>query len=268
MNIFNILRNIIDKAEEVVNDIKQEQEDKRRVFYLDVKNVPEEKVKSHIEQLKTEVKETAEYTDLKNKLIASFYMLPELLYQYNITEDDINTVISNMDSTFLSNEMDSSKMSIIFNNILEEYSSKVLIDMGVINYEGHMKVNPIDFCYKSASTTSSNLTDHEKEVKFMTDALCIIGYGKEISKEILKKQDEKNVFEFEKIIYAISRQDNISDSDIKRLHTLYIKVLEYLITYNEIKDMNDLITHEYYSNLTQSEKISIERYFLKNNGED
>lgn len=270
MSIFNILRIVIDKAEEAVNEIKEINLHERKVFHVDVENTPKEKVNDFIDKFR-KPNDTAEYSDLKNRLIKFFYMLPELLKNYNISQEDIDEVLIDIDEKFLSYEMDSAKMSIIFNNILEEYSNTVLIDMGVIDIDGHMKINPIDFCYATttpSTPSNSHLTNQEKEIKFMKDTLAVIGDGKDVSKEILQKQDENKLLEFEKEIYAITQQDTISDSNSKRLQCLYTKVLQHLIMYNKIKSMDEVINHAYYTELNQIEKINIERYFLKNIGED
>lgn len=275
MSIFDTLRIIIDKAEEAVNEIKRKnllndanleesikQSPERRVFHIN--NVPYETIQENLEKIKNDVVETAEYNDLKRKLIEHFYMLPDLLLNYKISLDEIDSGIVNFKINTKNSDMTSTKMSYIFNGILEDYSNKVLFDMGVIDIDGHMKINPIDFCYPS----NVPLTEQEKEVKFMKDTLNVIGDGNTISKDILEKQDEEQLIKIISSITVYEGKEDITDSDKKRLTELYLKKLEHDIVYDKIKTMSELVNDITYDKLDKESKIIIERYFLKNNGED
>lgn len=187
-----------------------------------------------------------EYYFLRETMINKLWQLPELLRQYGITENEITHVLGkNPVKQF---EMDANRLSLIYGNIMEDFSAKTQYEMGIIDEDGNLRINPVNFCYKTNTKEENDLNVINKVNEYFENE------QKETRLGFLKNQ------------ITVLREKISSNSAVDAENKLFVKLIKeyFAININDkiISSLEELQQDEYYNYLSFSDKIDIERYLF------
>lgn len=187
-----------------------------------------------------------EYYFLRETMINKLWQLPELLRQYGITENEITHVLGkNPVKQF---EMDANRLSLIYGDIMETFSARTQYEIGIIDENGNLRINPVNFCYKTNTKEENDLNVINKVNEYFENE------QKETRLGFLKNQ------------ITMLREKISSNSAVDAENKLFVKLIKeyFAININDknISSLEELQHDEYYNYLSFSDKIDIERYLF------
>lgn len=188
-----------------------------------------------------------EYELLKKILIEELYPRPEILFALGISQNDIDKAIDKDSSFYNPNKtLSLSTVTYFFNSILETFSNATLCKMNVINSEGFLKVNPVEFFNYGAKETPKQPTVEEL-FSVLDD------YNNEVDKNIN--------YELRK---CILRDYGSTDKNIKSLVDMQIgNYFKRLVLTGDITDFQQIFKDEVYLLISDEKKVEAERIIHK-----
>lgn len=187
-----------------------------------------------------------EYYFLRETMINKLWQLPELLRQYGITENEITHVLG--ENPVKQFEMDANRLSLIYGDIMETFSARTQYEIGIIDENGNLRINPVNFCYKTNTKEENDLNVINKVNEYFENE------QKETRLGFLKNQ------------ITMLREKISSNSAVDAENKLFVKLIKeyFAININDkvISSLEELQNDEYYNYLSFSDKIDIERYLF------
>ena len=151
-------------------------------------------------------------SELKTYLIKNLWSLPQLLLHYGITQKDIDDVIPAFDRAFNKTNniglVDSAKLQLIYNDLTDKFSHEDLVNIGVYNHNGLLKVNPVDVLYSKKEKSPAELAELE------------LLKGLDIPDNDIDNEDEALDMYFYTAMTVIANGNVKSEEDIDYLETI------------------------------------------------